>query len=102
MSGTEGPFPFEPDWVIAPALTLQEWLETMNLSVSTLPVATAGRARRDEVAPMIRAVLDRKELTGDHAQVLEAGTGVPARFWLALEHNYRSGLAAGLTDASDT
>ena len=38
---------------------------------------------------------------GDHAAVLARGTFIPARFWLALEHNYRAGLAAGLKDVTE-
>lgn len=77
--------PFEPDWTIAPAATLQEWMEEHDV---ILP---------DE---RMQEVLDRKPLTPQHAGLLELRTGIPARFWLALEHNYRAGLAAGLKDVT--
>jgi hypothetical protein len=50
---------------------------------------------------MIQQVLDRKPLTVQHALLLSSGTHIPVRFWLALEHDYRAGLAAGLKDATD-
>lgn len=77
--------PFKPDWTIAPAATLQEWMEEQD---AILP---------DE---RIQEVLNRKPLTSQHAELLEQVTGIPARFWLALEHNYRAGLAAGLKDVT--
>lgn len=79
---------FKPDWCMAPSETLREWFRE------------AGSVVPDSI--MIREVLERKPLTSEHAGMLEACTGVTAQFWLNLERNYREGLAAGLTDASDT
>jgi plasmid maintenance system antidote protein VapI len=50
---------------------------------------------------MIEQVLARQPLTEEHARLLDKSTGIPARFWLALEHNYRVGLAAGLRDVTE-
>lgn len=97
----QGLHPFNPDWTIAPGVTLAHWLREMNMSASVLAVACAGQAAKTESLRLIQEVLDRKPLTGEHARLLEYGTQVPVRFWLALEHNYRTALAAGKTDVSD-
>jgi hypothetical protein len=89
------------DWCIAPSETLKEWMEDNGVP-PRLIAAVHGRARHAEALSLVTEVLDRKPLTEAHAAALERGTFIPARFWLALERNYRAGLAAGLTDASDT
>ncbi len=94
-------YEFRPDWCMAPAAPLREWLDENGLS-PRVAVAMVPCHRRDEAVTMIEQVLDRQPLTDEHARVLEQGTGIPARFWLALEHSYRAGLAAGLTDVTDT
>lgn len=91
---------FRPDWCLAPAAILREWLKENHLSPEVLAVACGGRARKATALELIREVLDRKPLTELNAQCVALGTNVPARFWLALEHNYRAGLAAGLTDTT--
>lgn len=93
---------FNPDWCIAPAATLQEWMEENGVSARLIAATCAPRGdhRVALAEAMVTQVLDRQPLTGAHAAVLERGTHIPVRFWLALEHNYRAGLAAGLTDAT--
>jgi hypothetical protein len=95
------PIPFRPDWVIAPACTLEEWMEDNGLSVGALAVACYGQANKAATMQLIQEVLDRKPLTLEHARALQRGTFINARVWQNLEQNYRAGLAAGLTDASD-
>lgn len=74
----------DPDWRVPPGETLAEWvaenglpeatvLRTLDLSPRQLANLTAGRRRID---PALAARLERL-------------TFIPARFWLALEHNYR-------------
>lgn len=94
--------PFEPDWCLAPAATLREWMEETGVSARLIAATCAARGdpRREEARRMVEEILDRKPLTVDHAAILARGTGIPGRMWLALEHNYRAGLAAGLTDAT--
>jgi plasmid maintenance system antidote protein VapI len=95
---------FKPDWVIAPSETLAEWMHENGMSVRAL--AAGARAfgpksvTRERAEQLIGDVLDRKPLTADHAACLARGTGVSMEFWLNYEHNYRAGLAAGLTDTS--
>ena len=92
---------FRPDWTIAPGEILRDWMEETGLKhVSVLAVACNGKAQQAAAEACIGDVLDRKPLTRVHAACLARGTGIPAKMWLALEHNYRAGLAAGLTDAS--
>jgi len=92
--------PFDPDWTIAPAATLDDWMQENGLSVDVLAVACVGRENKQYAVTLIREVLDRKPLLKSHADCLAMGTFIPARFWLALEQNYRAGLAKGLTDTT--
>jgi hypothetical protein len=94
-------FPFTPNWVLAPSETLKDWLSENGMSPRVLAVACGGKNRKPEALALITEVLERKPLTEDHAKSLARGTFIPARMWLALESNYRAGLAAGLTDASE-
>lgn len=97
----DSPQPWQPDWVIAPALTLAEWLDEHPENVLCLALNPRPGARLDRAtARAVRDVLARKPFGQAEADALEWGTGVPARMWLALEHTYRAGLAAGLHDAS--
>ncbi len=93
-------FRFEPDWCIAPAVTLGEWISDNGLSIPMLSVIPGGQPRRDETAGILVGVMSREPLTPHHAEVLARATQIPARIWLALEHNYRAGLAAGLKDVT--
>lgn len=81
--------PFDPDWCIAPAATLREWTEENEGAVWT-----AAQART------VREVLNREPLTAGRAAVLQDATGIEAKFWLQLEHNYRARLAAGCKDVT--
>jgi hypothetical protein len=95
-----GSHPFTPDWCLAPAACLREWMEENGLSPGILAVAARGRAYKAVALTLIEEVLARAPLTERHAEVLEDGTRIPARFWLNYEHNYRAGLAAGLKDVT--
>lgn len=90
--------PFEPDWTVAPKLLLAEYLEVTPAS----QMAYANPAHAEAITAAVAAVMAKEPLTADHAAALEVATGAPARFWLRLETLYRDGLAAGLTDATDT
>jgi hypothetical protein len=94
-------YPFKPDWVLAPSETLRDWLSENGMSPRVLSVACGGKKNKVAALELITEVLGRKPLTKIHADCLARGTFVPARFWLNLEQNYRAGLAAGLTDASE-
>ena len=100
-----GAHEFKPDWCIAPSETLREWMDDNNMNARVLGASSVWlgpkSVTKEHATALIQDVLDRKPLTVAHAQALARGTGIDVRFWLALEHNYRAGLAAGLTDASD-
>jgi hypothetical protein len=88
---------------MAPAATLHEWMDVNGVSARLIVAASVRRddqEGRAAAVQMIEDVLERKPLTEKCAEILARGTFVPARFWLALEHNYRAGLAAGLTDVT--
>jgi hypothetical protein len=92
--------PFDPDWCVAPAATLADYLAEQRMPPEALARA-AGRGESDVKALLlIREVLDRKPLGEAHAEVLERGTSAPAAFWLRHEHLYRDALAAGKTDTT--
>ena len=99
-----GRWQFDPDWTIAPGATLREWMDDNGMTVRTLAVSSRALGPRtvtkDAAEALIREVLDRKPLTAEHATTLARGTRVPTYFWLNMEHSYRAGLAAGLTDAT--
>lgn len=91
---------FNPDWCVAPAEMLAEWMREHGLTRGML-ARRCGRGEADvKAALLIRDVLDRKPLLEAHAEMLAQGTDVSARFWLNLERDYRDGLAAGRTDFS--
>jgi hypothetical protein len=90
--------PWRPGWVVAPGLMLAEWMDDNGLPPAVLAVACAGRDRRDEALAAINDVLVRRPLTAAHAMLLERGTHIAARMWLALEHDYRTGLGEGLPE----
>jgi HTH-type transcriptional regulator / antitoxin HigA len=91
---------FNPDWTIAPAATLRDWMDEKGLTRGAL-ARQCGRGESDIKAGLIiQDVLDREPLLESHAEMLERGTGVPARLWLNLERNYRADLAAGRTDTT--
>jgi plasmid maintenance system antidote protein VapI len=83
---------YDPDWVVHPGETLAEWLQYARMDAG-IAVALYGF---DETE--IAGVLDGTvEIDEDLAAKLADLTGIPARFWLALEHNFRVGIAAGKT-----
>jgi plasmid maintenance system antidote protein VapI len=89
---------FDPDWVVAPAETLREWLEEHNLTPEVLAVACGGKAHETTSMAHIKAVLSREPMSELTAMIIAIGTQTSWRMWLAMEHNYRAGLARGLKD----
>lgn len=92
---------FDPDWTLAPAALLEEWLEQGGMSAEDLAVAALARTGgRYQALPLIEAVLACEQLGDAHAAVLEAATAIPARLWLGWEAGYRDSLAKGRTDVT--
>jgi plasmid maintenance system antidote protein VapI len=83
--------PFDPDYVVAPGETLREWFDDVGL-----PLSVAALYGIDERT--LQRIFDGKQkITPAIAQRLCNLTHVGAPFWLALEQNFRVGLAAGKT-----
>lgn len=96
----DAPHEFSPDWTIAPAETLREWMGEHGITRARM----GARFGQGDLALGLRAhlllhdVLERRPLLEQHAEILERGTGIPARAWLNLERQYREDLAAGRKD----
>lgn len=80
---------FEPDWVVAPGEILADWFAEMNLPLSIGEHYGLSENR------LRRIMAGKLRITPLVAQQLCNMTHVGAPFWLALEHNFREGLAAG-------
>ena len=81
---------FEPDWVVAPGETLQEWIDEHRWSLQK-----TARACHMSVGE-VEAILDGdRRITSLVADKLYDATGIPSRMWLGLERNFRRGLAQG-------
>lgn len=94
-------YKFDPDYVVAPSESLREWIDSMGLQTTKIAAACVGGVPEGYVAGLLQDVLDRKPMTDEHALALAQVTFTPKQLWLALEHNYRVGLAAGKKDISD-
>jgi hypothetical protein len=95
------PEPWRPDWTLAPAALLRDWMEENGVSIGLL-AGLCGRGDADIKAGLIiKDVLGRKPLMEAHAEILERGTGIPARTWLNSERIYREDLAADRTDTTE-
>jgi len=92
--------PFSPDWCVAPAVTLRDWMTEHGVTVRWLMSECAEDGNLLGAYFLIKDVLGRRPLTGQHAAALERATGISAQFWLGYERNYRDDLAAGRTDTT--
>lgn len=80
---------FDPDWVVAPGETIKDALDERSISPAELVYGGRTAEQVDAVlagdAPLDLAM----------AVDLAALTNVSVSFWLALEAQYRDGLARG-------
>jgi plasmid maintenance system antidote protein VapI len=83
--------PFDPDWVVAPGETLEEWFDSLGVPKDT------ARHYGITAAQLERILAGDEPIDEKLAQKLCNLTLIGAPMWLALEHNYRVGLAAGKT-----
>lgn len=83
---------YDPDYVVHPGETLADWFDYARIDQG-IAVALYGFDENE-----IEGVLSG-ELEIDEALAVKLAdlTGIPGRFWLALDHNFRVGLAAGKT-----
>jgi plasmid maintenance system antidote protein VapI len=83
-------YPFDPDWVVAPGETLADWFEEMHL-----PYRIAWEVHEIPERTLNGVLRGTTKITPKLAQKLCNLTLIGAPMWLALEHNFRVGLAAG-------
>jgi HTH-type transcriptional regulator / antitoxin HigA len=80
--------PFVSDYAVPPGETLAEVLAERGMTQSEL-VQRMGRPQKT----ISEIITGKAEITADTALQLERALGIPARFWGALERNYREDLA---------
>jgi plasmid maintenance system antidote protein VapI len=83
-------YPYDPDWVMAPGAMLDEWRTDHGVSPGM-----AARIIGIDQARYDRLVAGDEPLDGRLAGLLDMATTISYRVWLAMEKNYRDGLAAG-------
>jgi hypothetical protein len=100
----EETFPFNPDWTVAPAATLDDWMDENGVDLDDLANRIVhGRTdtgHYDAIKAQLRKVLAKDPVDGDTAIMLQLCTGIPVSFWVNHEANYRRDLAAGKTDTT--
>jgi plasmid maintenance system antidote protein VapI len=83
-------YPYDPDYVVHPGAVLQEWFDDNRLSHK---IATKLYGLTEEE---LTGVLDGSmPITPELAGKLLNLTHISVAFWLAMDHNFRVGLAAG-------
>jgi|SRR5215469_17780739 len=101
MTATE--YPFNPDWTVAPAATLREWLAEHHMTSGELAARCFSYAEGHglaEVNAAIVAVLNKQPMAEWLPPLLGEVTGARAAFWWNLETIYRDDLAAGRKDVT--
>lgn len=93
---TDGTYKWEPDWVMPPGAMLDEWRTDHVMSMGI-----AARLIGISEGTYKRLVAGDESLTPRLASLLDTATGISYRIWLAMECNYREGLAAGKRPISD-
>lgn len=84
-------FPYEPNYVVHPGAVLADWFE-----VNGVPKRVAWNLYRIPKDVLEGIIAGEVPITADIAQKLCNLTLVSVSFWLAMEHNFREGLKAGL------
>lgn len=83
-------YAYDPDYVVHPGEVFQEWLEYTHLP-RTVAIRIHGFTDEE-----FDGILDGSvEITEELARKLKNLTDIGMPFWLAFEHNFRVGLAAG-------
>ena len=80
---------FDPDWVVRPGEVLQDEMQTRGISVRM--VASLCNLEVSVIWGILEA---SQPIDADIAGHL-AALGISEAFWLAMESQYRDGLAAG-------
>lgn len=93
--------PWDPDYVVGPGPVLADWLTEHGLTTRLAMSMIFPREHRDEAASRLDEIIAGAPLSQPVAEWLAALPLCPGvKFWMALEHNYRVGLAAGKKDFS--
>ena len=100
--------PFDPDWTIAPAATLGEWMSERGwdarklgtqMALVMVPVEGGGLSWQTyEQAVLI--VLAKQPMLSWFPHMMAVVSGTSQLFWRNLEDNYRDGLRRGLEDVT--
>lgn len=96
---TDETFPYDPDYVIAPGCSFQEFLEDSGFDI--VEIAKNSDYPEGYVLSILNDVLDCKPLNERHVKQLADITGIPEYIWFNMEQNYRVGLEAGKHDISN-
>ncbi len=80
-------YEFEPDYAVPPGWTLQEVIESLDMSQKELAIRTGLT-----VQSLIRIFKGEQPISYVTANLLELATGVPASFWNNLESQYQEQL----------
>jgi len=80
-------YEFEPDYAVPPGRTLQEVIESLDMSQKELAIRTGLT-----VQSLIRIFKGNQPISYETANLLELATGVPASFWNNLESQYQEQL----------
>jgi hypothetical protein len=102
---------FDPDWTVAPAATLLDWLAERGIRLPLGGTVAVGQYDRHYLLTgwwitacgatwAVNATLARQPLTEAAAARLALLTGSSAGFWLNYERQYRADLAAGRKDVT--
>lgn len=91
-------YEYDPDYVISPACSFQEWLDINEFDMEQV-VENVDHVKHYARA-LLQEVLDLKPLGLKHATILEDVTGISSNFWLNFEQNYRIGLEKAKYDMS--
>jgi hypothetical protein len=97
---------FNPDWCIAPAATLREWMgehgwdtDKLAIKMGTVVAAIPGSGQSWHwYRQPILAVLAKEPMPDWFPHMMAAVSGTSQLFWRNLEANYRDGLRRGLKD----
>lgn len=102
-------YPFDPQWVIRPGLSIQEVLDEHGVSRRLLARmccpcirGEVGTNRCCVSVEQIDGIIDRGEPLTEQVAVAVSRLPAPGpQFWMNLERIYRDGLDAGKPDISD-
>jgi len=86
--GARTRYAYEPDYAVPPGATLAETIDSLDMSQRELAIRTGLTP-----VSVSRIISGEQPLTFETANKLELATGVPARFWNALESQYRERLS---------